>query len=97
MPALVCAQQPGPTNVATTDKDAKSAPKAEKSADPTTPNSQDNVKVLDQLRTTFEFGGQYINLDGERPSKFEEYKRVRDGFLFRRFSVPQILKVQLFL
>ena len=85
--AVVCAQQPGANSIASTDKDAKPVPKPEKKRDAVKPNPQDNARVLDQLRTTFEIGAQYINLNGERPSKFEEYKRVRDGFLFRRFSV----------
>lgn len=36
---------------------------------------------------SFEIGGQPRSLSGEKPSKFEEYKRVRDGFLFRRFRI----------
>lgn len=87
MPALVCGQQPGPSDSIPAGKDAKPAPKAEKGTDPAKPRPQDNETVLDQFRTTFELGGQYLNLDGERPSKFEQYRRVREGFLFRRFAV----------
>jgi MtrB/PioB family decaheme-associated outer membrane protein len=35
----------------------------------------------------FEAGGQYRDVSGDRPSKFEEYKSVRQGFLFRRFNI----------
>jgi MtrB/PioB family decaheme-associated outer membrane protein len=87
MPAVVCAQQPSANSIASPDKNTKPAAGAEKKADTAKPAAQDRNKTLDQLRTTFEIGAQYVNLDGERPSKFEEYKRVRDGFLFRRFSV----------
>ena len=36
------------------------------------------------FRWVFEVGGQFRDADGERPSKFEEYKSVRRGFLLRR-------------
>lgn len=39
------------------------------------------------LRWVFEVGGQFRDADGERPSKFEEYKSIRNGFLLRRGSV----------
>lgn len=39
------------------------------------------------LRFIIEIGGQYRDVSGDRPSKFEEYKSVRNGFLFRRAAV----------
>jgi MtrB/PioB family decaheme-associated outer membrane protein len=87
IPALVPAQQPEVAGLASTDKDAKSAVKTEKKSDPANPNPQDDQKFANQFRTTFEIGAQYLRLNGERSSKFEEHRRVRDGFLFRRFSV----------
>jgi MtrB/PioB family decaheme-associated outer membrane protein len=35
----------------------------------------------------FEAGGQFRDVDGDRPSKFEQYKDVRKGFIFRRFNI----------
>ena len=34
-----------------------------------------------------EAGAQIRNVDGDRPSKFEQWKSVREGVLFRRFAV----------
>lgn len=42
---------------------------------------------FNQLRGTFEIGGQVRDLSGERPSKFQEFTQVRDGFMFRRFHI----------
>ena len=39
------------------------------------------------LNLLIDVGGQARSVTGERPSKFEEYKRVREGFLFRRFRI----------
>lgn len=39
---------------------------------------------LKDFQFVVEVGGQYRDVSGERPSKFEEYKSVRNGFLFRR-------------
>lgn len=40
-----------------------------------------------QFRFTTEIGGQFVDLSGERPSKFEEFRQVREGFLFRKFRL----------
>ena len=39
------------------------------------------------LSVMFDVGAQARKVSGERPSKFEEYKRVREGFWFRRFRI----------
>jgi MtrB/PioB family decaheme-associated outer membrane protein len=39
------------------------------------------------VRYSFEVGGQWRDVGGDRPWKFEETKRAREGILFRRFSV----------
>ncbi|HEX6729933.1 MAG TPA: MtrB/PioB family outer membrane beta-barrel protein, partial [Pyrinomonadaceae bacterium] len=41
--------------------------------------------IFDNLSLLIDMGGQLRSVTGERPSKFEETKRVREGFLFRRF------------
>ncbi|HWQ31536.1 MAG TPA: MtrB/PioB family decaheme-associated outer membrane protein [Blastocatellia bacterium] len=40
-----------------------------------------------QFRFLFEMGGQFTDLTGERPSKFEQSRQVREGYLFRRFRI----------
>lgn len=40
-----------------------------------------------EFKTSFEIGGQIVDVSGERPSKFEETKRVREGFMFRKFRI----------
>jgi MtrB/PioB family decaheme-associated outer membrane protein len=39
------------------------------------------------LNLLIDIGAQARSVSGERPSKFEEFKRVREGFLFRRFRL----------
>lgn len=45
------------------------------------------INVEKDWTWTFEVGGQYRDVSGERPSKFEEYKSVRNVFLVRRAAV----------
>lgn len=51
--------------------------------------ASDEIKpgFWDNFHFVAEAGGQYRDVSGERPSKFEEYKTVRKGAFFRRFSV----------
>ncbi|MEW6126858.1 MAG: MtrB/PioB family decaheme-associated outer membrane protein [Acidobacteriota bacterium] len=39
------------------------------------------------FKLIFEFGGQITSVDGSRPSKFEEYRKVREGAYVRKFSL----------
>ncbi|HKZ77483.1 MAG TPA: MtrB/PioB family decaheme-associated outer membrane protein [Pyrinomonadaceae bacterium] len=43
--------------------------------------------LLSNLNLLIDIGAQARSVSGERPSKFEEFKRVREGFLFRRFRL----------
>lgn len=53
-----------------------------------TPEPQPKGKGLfSNLSLLIDIGGQARSVTGERPSKFEEYKRVREGFLFRRLRI----------
>ncbi|MDI1240936.1 MAG: MtrB/PioB family outer membrane beta-barrel protein [bacterium] len=45
-----------------------------------------DTETQKDFKYVLEIGGQYRDVNGERPSKFEEYKSVRNGFLFRRGS-----------
>jgi MtrB/PioB family decaheme-associated outer membrane protein len=67
------------------------AEKADAAADKTpaanAESPEDRADFWKQLRYSFELGGQFRSVSGERPSKFEETKRVREGLLFRRFTV----------
>ncbi len=72
----IAAQEP---NSEVTDKTS--------SGDVSEPAKQDASKLSKNFHYIFEMGGQYRDLDGERPSKFEEFGRVRQGLLFRRFRI----------
>lgn len=52
----------------------------DKNASGTDANSEKDLKYV------IEVGGQFRDVNGDRPSKFEEFKGVRNGFLFRRGS-----------
>jgi MtrB/PioB family decaheme-associated outer membrane protein len=68
---------------------AKEGNKTKDQAKPAaTPEPQPTGKGLfSNLSSLIDIGGQLRSVTGERPSKFEEYKRVREGFLFRRFRI----------
>jgi MtrB/PioB family decaheme-associated outer membrane protein len=68
---------------------AKEENKTKDQAKPSaTPEPQPTEKGLfSNLSLLIDIGGQARSVTGERPSKFEEYKRVREGFLFRRFRI----------
>src|SRR6266545_2373104 len=66
-------------------EDNKNTDQAKPSATPKPgPTGKGLGSNLDLL---IDVGGQVRSVTGERPSKFEEYKRVREGFLFRRFRI----------
>ena len=48
---------------------------------------QESTKITDNFKFVFEIGGQFRDLNGERPSKLEEFGRIREGFIFRRFRI----------
>jgi len=58
---------------------------AKPSATPSVTASGDSI--ASSLNVLIDIGAQGRRLTGERPSKFEEYKRVREGFWFRRFRI----------
>jgi MtrB/PioB family decaheme-associated outer membrane protein len=58
---------------------------AKPSATPSATASGDSI--ASSLNVLIDIGAQGRRLTGERPSKFEEYKRVREGFWFRRFRI----------
>jgi MtrB/PioB family decaheme-associated outer membrane protein len=66
----------------TDKKDDKATSKTNK-----TTQGPDSRPILEQTKFTFEIGGQLTDVSGLRPSKFEEFRQVRDGFLFRRFKL----------
>jgi MtrB/PioB family decaheme-associated outer membrane protein len=74
-------------------KDGKSADKKAASTEKdkgksTTGNQADAPQTFfGSFKFFFEIGGQFRDVSGERPSKFEEFRKVREGFLFRRFKV----------
>ncbi|MBI1761892.1 MAG: MtrB/PioB family decaheme-associated outer membrane protein [Acidobacteria bacterium] len=95
-PAQTLAEASDPTITTTkkesakeTDKAGKTDKKADKPASKTTATKQgpDSPGLFKQMKYTFELGGQFTNVSGARPSKFEEFRQVRDGFLFRRLKV----------
>ena len=67
-------------------KDAAKSEDKEQAKPSASPDTAARGQFSD-LRLLLDVGGQLRSVSGERPSKFEEFKRVREGFLFRRFSV----------
>ncbi|MBS1809978.1 MAG: MtrB/PioB family decaheme-associated outer membrane protein [Acidobacteria bacterium] len=62
--------------------------KEEKTTDKNTATpGQDKTTITSQTKFTFELGGQFTNVTGVRPSRYEEFRQVREGFLFRRFRI----------
>jgi MtrB/PioB family decaheme-associated outer membrane protein len=66
-------------------KDERTKDKATPTATPVPSSS--GKGLASNLNLLIDIGAQGRTVTGERPSKFEEYKRVRQGFWFRRFSV----------
>ncbi|HEX6730170.1 MAG TPA: MtrB/PioB family decaheme-associated outer membrane protein [Pyrinomonadaceae bacterium] len=66
-------------------------PKAENKTDdqpkPSATPEPAEFGLLNNLNLLMDVGAQARSVSGERPSKFEELKRVREGFLFRRFRL----------
>lgn len=71
------------------DKTTKPPDATKESTDAKSSKAQDDGvrSLFSDMRSTFELGGQFTNIAGERPSKFEQSRRVKEGFLFRRFRV----------
>lgn len=74
------------SNIASTKKENKETGKKD---DKTSSAKQvvDTPPLFRSTKFTFELGGQFTDVSGSRPSKFEEYRQVREGFLFRRMRV----------
>lgn len=66
-----------------TPKDEKSKDTAKPTATPATPPPGNGISS--NLNLLVDIGVQGRTVTGERPAKFEEYKRAREGFWFRRF------------
>ena len=47
----------------------------------------ESKKIVDNFKFNFEIGAQLVDVSGERPSKFEEFGRIREGFTVRRFRI----------
>lgn len=52
-----------------------------------TQDKNENKGVKDSFKYYFEIGGQFREISGDRPTKFEEYGQIRRGFLARRFRI----------
>lgn len=50
-------------------------------------DKDESKKIVDNFKFNFEIGGQLVDVSGERPSKFEEFGRIREGFTVRRFRI----------
>ncbi|MEW6206922.1 MAG: MtrB/PioB family decaheme-associated outer membrane protein [Acidobacteriota bacterium] len=74
------------TQDASESKNAKPSA-TETAADPNKAQDDSIRSLFESLKSSFELGGQFTNIDGERPSKFEATRRVKEGFLFRRFRI----------
>ena len=78
VPAVVRAQETASTG----DGSPASADKSK-----TTTDTVESKKIADNFKYRFEVGGQFVDVKGARPSKFEEFGRIREGFAFRRFRI----------
>lgn len=78
LPVIVGAQDTtAPADSITSDA-VRSAAKADK---------VESKKLIDNFKFRAELGGQFVDVSGVRPSKFEEFVRIREGFVVRRFRV----------
>ncbi|MBI3651938.1 MAG: MtrB/PioB family decaheme-associated outer membrane protein [Acidobacteria bacterium] len=81
------------TDKADVAKDTKSAAKKndriskDKDSKPATTQGDTPPTFFGSFKYLFEIGGQLREVSGERPSKFEQFRKVREGVLFRRFKV----------
>ncbi len=76
--SIAAAQPSSPSITIPDNKEEKPDVKAQESEKP---------GFWNNFHFVFEVGGQFRDVDGDRPSRFEEYKSVRKGVLFRRFSI----------
>lgn len=65
----------------------KSETESDNAASESESAKQDKPVISKKFTFIFETGGQFRDLSGERPSKFEEFGNIREGFLFRRFRI----------
>src|SRR5574341_1099648 len=72
---------------AAANSDSKEIAKASEPKDSSPPPQVEKGVFSRQFKTSFEIGGQIVDVSGERPSKFEETKRVREGFILRKFRI----------
>src|SRR5574341_866331 len=72
---------------AAANSDSKEIAKASEPKDSSPPPQVEKGVFSRQFKTSFEIGGQIVDVSGERPSKFEETKRVREGFILRKFRM----------
>lgn len=50
-------------------------------------DKKDSKKLADNFKFKAELGGQLVDTSGAKPTKFEEFTRIREGFVVRRFRV----------
>jgi len=74
--AAVSAQEAAPTN-----SGGGSAPASEQK------KTGDSTKLSDNFKFFVEIGGQFRDISGERPTKFEEFGQIRKGAFVRRFAI----------
>ena len=74
-----------PTNPVSKDGTSKEATADTGTTQQPVPNKPEIFSK--QFNFSFELGGQFTDVSGARPSKFEETKQVREGFLFRKFRI----------
>jgi MtrB/PioB family decaheme-associated outer membrane protein len=79
--------------ISAADKDEKSATKKDdtgikdKEDKPAATQSDSPETFFGGFKYIFEIGGQFREVSGERHSKFEQFRKVREGLLLRRFKV----------
>ncbi len=78
LPTLVGAQEAAPAGNGLPTGAGQEKPQDDKA---------ESKKLVDNFRFNFELGGQLVDVSGERPSKFEEFGRIREGFTVRRFRI----------
>ncbi|MDI1243451.1 MAG: MtrB/PioB family decaheme-associated outer membrane protein [bacterium] len=50
-------------------------------------DKKETKKLADNFKFVFEIGGQFVDVNGERPTKYEEFGRIREGLAVRRFRI----------
>jgi MtrB/PioB family decaheme-associated outer membrane protein len=87
IPAIAQSQSPDTPAAPAANSDSKESAKAPDPKDGPPPAQPEKGVFSREFKTSFEIGGQIVDVSGERPSKFEEAKRVREGFMLRKFRI----------